>query len=349
MKNTSISNHYDNAPRDNDNQKTMQGFDKEFSSLTDYILRITYRIWEGKQIGLCYDYYSDDCPVYTLAGLSCGAEDVVQGTLDTLAAFPDRTLHAEDIIYSGNAQDGYHSSHRIRTHMTNTGNSGLGKATNKHAVINVIAHCIVKDNKIIKEWLVRDNYLLTQQLGFEPHTIAKKNAENMDKKLLDWQKQQIERLSQVDCTKKTPETPIKDNAKFIENLLHNLWNAKMLGDIQLGYAENARFYGPSGRELNGIDEITNFYLQILGTLSNLKFSVDHICTESELSKDSIAVRWSITGVHTGRILYGKPTNQPIYILGESHYKIVNGKIYQEWCVFDELAVLTQVYYARINK
>ncbi len=52
----------------------MQGFDPEFKDIVDYILRITYRIWEGKQAGLCRDYYSEDCPVYTLAGYAEGAD-----------------------------------------------------------------------------------------------------------------------------------------------------------------------------------------------------------------------------------------------------------------------------------
>ena len=55
----------------------MPGFDPEFTDIVDYILRITYRIWEGKQVGLCRDFYSADCPVYTLAGYIEGAEDKV--------------------------------------------------------------------------------------------------------------------------------------------------------------------------------------------------------------------------------------------------------------------------------
>ena len=72
-----MQNHYDSAPRGSRTKGAgMVGFDDEFTDIVDYILRITYRIWEGKQIGLCYDYYSDDCPVYTMAGITIGAEAV---------------------------------------------------------------------------------------------------------------------------------------------------------------------------------------------------------------------------------------------------------------------------------
>ena len=117
-----MNEHHDSAPAINP-PRNMQGFDAEFSDIVDYILRITYRIWEGKQVGLCHDYYSEDCPVFTLTGYTEGAEEVTQNTLKTLAAFPDRTLHADDIIWSGNPQDGFHTSHLITTEMTNLGPS----------------------------------------------------------------------------------------------------------------------------------------------------------------------------------------------------------------------------------
>ena len=82
--------HFDSAPGST-SSGAMKGFDPEFTDIVDYILRITYRIWEGKQVGLCRDYYSDDCPVYTLAGYGEGAETVTQNTLRTLGGFPDRT------------------------------------------------------------------------------------------------------------------------------------------------------------------------------------------------------------------------------------------------------------------
>ena len=176
MNTSRLNNHFDSAPPANASKGTMKGFDPEFTEIVDYITRITYRIWEGKQVGLCYDYYSEDCPIYTLAGMSVGSEVVVQNTLKTLAAFPDRTLHADNIIWGGNDADGYHSSHLISTQMTNLGPSEFGAATGKHATIAVIAHCVVKDNRVIEEWLVRDNHSLVTQLGLDPDEVAQQWA-----------------------------------------------------------------------------------------------------------------------------------------------------------------------------
>ena len=44
-----MDNHYDSAPA-TAAPGNMPGFHAEFTDIVDYILRITYRIWEGKQV-----------------------------------------------------------------------------------------------------------------------------------------------------------------------------------------------------------------------------------------------------------------------------------------------------------
>ncbi|WP_440683045.1 ester cyclase [Cysteiniphilum halobium] len=331
----------------------MKDFDKEFIDIIDYIKRITYRIWEGKQIGLCYDYYSNDCPIYTLDGIFYGSDTVVQNTLDTLASFPDRTLHADQIIWGGNDTDGYHSSHRICTHMTNLGPSSYGEATGKKAIITVIAHCIVKGNKIIKEWLVRDNYSLCEQLGYQPKIIAKEKARlPLQKDFIEWKEFMLNQIS-IKHSKIRQPYPVfstqSDSEAFICASLHNIWNTRMLGDIMQNYAADARLYTTRKRELNGHNEITFFYLQILSTFSQLKFSIDYVCSNTEGYDNAVAVRWSLSGIHSGNQLYGSPTQEAIFIIGESHFLLKNNKIYQEWTMFDELSVMTQIERSRIKQ
>ena len=47
-----------------------------------------------------------------------GAEPVVKATYATLKEFPDRQLLGEDVIWIGNDDEGYFSSHRIFTRAT---------------------------------------------------------------------------------------------------------------------------------------------------------------------------------------------------------------------------------------
>lgn len=343
-----LSTHFDTSPPNNPLAGKLKGFDPEFESIVDFILRITHRIWEGKQVGLCRDYYSSTCPVYSLAGITIGSEEVLQNTLNILATFPDRTLNPDKVIWSGNDRGGFHSSHRLTSVMTHLGNNEFGMATGRQAVIQVIAHCVCLNNQVIEEWLVRDNYSLVSQLGLDPVEFAKEKAKTDEprKEFQDWYNGEIlrlknsarkDRISPEDTQSKDPESVIQDH-------LHNIWNQRLVGDVRCAYDKDATLTGPSGRNLRGHNEIMAFYISMLATLSNLIFSPDHICILPDGNLDfDVSVRWTITGQHTGHGLYGQPCGGNILILGESHYRLSKSQIMQEWTVFDELAVLETIF------
>jgi predicted ester cyclase len=338
----------DNAPP-SEPAGNLPGFDPEFSDIVDYILRITYRIWEGKQVGLCQRYYSEDCPVYTLAGYSEGAEEVARNTLMTLGAFPDRTLHADNIIWSGDAVEGFHTSHLISTNMTHLGDSEHGPATGLAAKIQVIAHCVVRGNRIVEEWLVRDNWALAEQLCCDPWKLAAKLAQkplDPESRYGEWLDTEWERVQGTD---RTPHAalPTEGSHEQIEAMLHNIWNARLPGDCRSLYAENALMHASAHGDVDGVGAIERFYLKIMSALPDARISIDHACTESMLSGDYVALRWTVAGTHLGGSLWGAASDAPVLILGESQYRLKDGMIVEEWFVFDQVAVVTQIERARI--
>jgi predicted ester cyclase len=145
-------------------RQDLTGFDPDYSDIVDYIIRCTHRIWEEKNVGLCRSHYSADCAIHTLAGPVTGVEAVVANTLATLAAFPDRSLIGEDVIWSEDQPGLFHTSHRIVSLMTHLGDDAFGPATGRRAQVTTIADCLVRENRIVEEWLVRDNAHLVRQL-----------------------------------------------------------------------------------------------------------------------------------------------------------------------------------------
>ena len=91
----------------------MKGFDKNFLDLPDYIIKITYQIWEKKDVESIRDYYAEGIPVRSPDGVIYGPDVVVKATYATLNEFPDRQLLGEDVIWIGDEEHGYLSSHRI--------------------------------------------------------------------------------------------------------------------------------------------------------------------------------------------------------------------------------------------
>ena len=337
--------HYDSAPA-SAAPGNMPGFDAEFADIVDYILRITYRIWEGKQVGLCHDYYSDDCPVWTLAGYTEGAEAVTQNTIRTLGAFPDRTLHADNIVWGGDAETGFHTSHLITTHMTNLGPSEFGPATGREATIGVIAHCVCRDNRIVEEWLVRDNLSLARQLGIDiDHWLEQRSREPLGSEFAAWLESEWQRVSQVE--RRRLPYPENQPEGLVEAALNNIWNGTLVGDCHQLYTEDATLHASSRDDAVGIEAIQRIYLGLLGSMPDAKISVDYLCSNAMRDDATyVAARWTLAGTHSGGALWGEPTGAPLLVLGESQFRIENGKVTEEWLVFDELAVLTQVYRAR---
>ncbi len=327
----------------------MQGFDAEFTDIVDYILRITYRIWEGKQPELCYDYYSADCPVYTLAGYTEGADAVTENTRRTLQSFPDRQLFAENIIWGGDDQRGYHSSHLIRTTMTNTGASEFGPATGRAVEIFVIAHCVCRENRIVEEWLVRDNLSLVRQLGLDTQAHVKALASQpleSGSRYSDWLDSEKQRVSSGISMRDTTET-LKADEQGILAALGKLWNQRALETIDTLYASDACLHASARPDFSGRAAIHDFYQSLFANLEQPRVSFDYLCSDSMNDADPhVAVRWTLCGTHSGDSLWGPATGEQLLILGESHYRLQAGQVVEEWLVFDELAVLVQCERAR---
>ncbi len=324
----------------------MQGFDEEFDDIVDYIVQITYKIWEVKGGGRIYDYYLPNCSVHTAYGLSYGREEVIAGTLKMLAAFPDRKLHATNIIWSGNDQDGFHTSHLITSEGHNTGYSAYGPPTGREVVWRAIANCFVKENRIVEEWLVRDELHLVQQLGFDEWEIAAKLARQEPADAIQLHTHgEIDRILGQTTPEALPPKPSGDFdiEEFVHRSYHEIWNWRRLDRIGDYFIEDYLCHTVSGREFSGLDEYTAFLLMMLGTFPDSKMTVDHLYWNgNEADGYQVAVRWSLVGTHTGPGVYGEPTGKRVHIMGISHHHLRGGKFVAEWTVFDELALLKQL-------
>ncbi|HBK90384.1 MAG TPA: hypothetical protein DDZ68_01800 [Parvularcula sp.] len=334
----------------------MAGFDEEFVDIADYIIRITDRIWHEKKIDLCLRYYSEDSVIHTLTGDIVGAKTVEANTHATLKAFPDRTLDGDNVIWSGDDREGYYSSHLITSRMTNLGASDFGPATGKRVRIRTIADCLCLKNKIIEEWLVRDNAALVLQLGFDLTKTARSQA-SADR---DGSRNLIAALAQWrdDCGRDAARpisgsalpSPEREPAAFAEAVFGSIWNGRRVELLPAAFDFRVGAHLTAGRDLYGTVEYREYIEQVVTAIPDLKVRVDHVADIPYLADArDIAVRWSLSGTHQGDGAFGPASGAPIYIMGVTHWRVVNGRIREEWTVFDELAVLRQIETQRLNE
>lgn len=311
--------------------------------IVDYILGITYEIWEEGGVDLIHQYYAADSVIYGLDGITHGAAAVVDGTRATLTGFPDRLLLAENVIWSGSKDGGYYSSHRLLSVATNSGPSQYGPATDIRIRMMNIADCVIEDGVITKEWLVRDNMTLATQLGAEPVPEARKMAESRSSELVDWLDSESKRVTLVEVPEVAhqPVSPRQDPEGFAWRVLNSCWSGNR--DVfDTTHAPYSVLHRSPLSHYSGRGAVHDYYQNLRRIMGHVHFSIDHISSQpfAENGVD-IAVRWTATGFHEGEVLGVAPTGKPMFIMAVTHWRCINDRVSAEWTIFDDLAVLSQ--------
>ncbi len=317
----------------------MKGFDPRWSDFPDYILGITKEIWEGRCIAALNHLYAENIPVRFPSGLVRGNQAVINSALATLAEFPDRQLFGEDVIWSGNDEDGFLSSHRILSTATHLGAGYFGEPTGKSIAVRAIAECAAKDNVIYDEWLIRDTTSIVKQLGMDPKTFAA----NL-----------IEGEGGVDvCIK--PFTPAQDiNGGYSGSGNDNKWGAlfadilsrimsKEMDVIRNHYDRACQIEHPGGATGYSWAKTEQLWMALRSALPTAEFKIEHqIGRDDPMMSPRAAVRWSLYGKHDGWGLFGKPTGADVYVMGISHAEFGPWGLRREYTLYDEVMIWKQI-------
>jgi len=326
---------------------SMRGFEDTYVDIVDYIVRITHRIWEEKDIGYIYDTYSHKSKVNDDSGLQLGRDKIVADTVHTINAFPDIRLYADEIIWAGDDEVGFHTSHRTVIIGHNTGYSRYGPPTGRKITNWCIANCVALENEIFEEWVIYDTASLIHQLGFDLREMAREFGNQSDAGGGD-----DERFGDPERLPGQGTPPYLsleqgggfDVEDFIKVTYHNIWNRRMLATVRKAYVPGLRFRGSTNRVFHGRGEYQSFVLSILAMFPDLALQVDDVYwMGNDREGYSTAVRWSIVGTHRGMGIYGPPTGRQVRMWGISQHHIKDGKIVDELMLFNEFAVMQQIY------
>lgn len=322
----------------------MKGFDQKFKDFPDYILGITKEIWEDRGISTLHNYYGKDMYLRMPLGTSRGNSGVIAKTMETLVEFPDRELLGEDVIWSGNEDDGMLSSHRLFCTGTHLGDSMFGPATGKKVVFRAIADCYAINNSITDEWLVRDYGGIAKQLGWNSRDLAAKIIE--DEGGPDKCTRPLNSSNYVEGPYKGRGNDNEWGRKYADTI-HSLMSAE-LSVIQKDYDRSILGEYAGQILARGWQEVDKFWIGLRSSFPSAKFSINHqIGREDKHMPPRAALRWSLEGKHDGRGVFGKPTGADVYIMGMAHAEygaLVKGmpKIRKEYVLYDEVAIWKQI-------
>jgi len=325
----------------------MRGFEPTYVNIVDYIVRITHRIWEEKDIGYIYDTYSHDCTVWDDLGLQYGRDKIVADTVHTNNAFPDIRLVADEVVWAGNEVVGFHTSHRTKILGTNTGYSRFGAPTGKRIQLWCMANCVARDNEIFHEHVLYDTAGLVHQLGFDVNETAARFAalRVASPQLGNFMGGEPKRLSGQGkpASIAIPAAPRDDIDAFVRAAFHTIWNRRNFGAIDEVYAPNVVTQATAGRVYRGIGQLRSFILSMVAMFPDMTLTIDDLYWMGNPRDGFVAsIRWSAQGTHRGNGIYGEPTGKQVHLWGISQWAIEDGMVVKEWAMFNEFGILMQL-------
>ena len=317
----------------------MKGFDKKYKNFPDYILKITKQIWEGKDVDSIGEFYTDNIPVRSPFGITYGNKPVIEATYNTLKEFPNRQLLGEDVIWNGNDDKGYHSSHRILSKGTHLGDGFYGKPTGKDIYYRVIADCACKGNQVYDEWIVRDQGAMVRQIGYTPKEFAqimidKEGGLEKAKKLFDKNDVKLSDYNPINVEKNSPG---EKYSKILSKVFEEGYDFK-------DYNRASNIYWPGNKLGHGREDIAKLWNSLKSIFTDIKFTIEHVGYINEPNKNPRAsIRWFLEGIHSKESKdYGEKTNSKLFIMGINHVELNLDGVIREWVLFDEVAIWKQI-------
>jgi hypothetical protein len=233
--------------------------------------------------------------------------------------------------------------------MTHLGDGNFGKATAKKIQVRTVADCVCKDNRIVHEWLVRDQAAIALAIGISPQQLA--------------QQWLVARGSKPLLPLPQPAAPLWWHNPMSDEPLAVRY-AQSVGRMLQGQALPAALYdeaacslGPANSIHYGHAEIEGFYADYAASVSASSYDMESNCFMPASSATGrpprVALRWRLKGVSTGRGKFAGHAGQPIEMLGIHHAEFVKVKghwqVHREWVLIDEITLWMQLLSPRATK
>jgi hypothetical protein len=316
---------------------SMKGFDPKWKDLPDYILGITKEIWEDRGIARLHHYYGRDMIKRGSRRIIVGAQAVIDETNQSIAGAPDIQLLGEDVIWSGNEDDGFLSSHRVLEIFRER--DAEGQPTGRVIRERVIADCYCINDQITDEWLVYDRGASARQRGLHPREAAAAEI------AAEGGPEQCVRPFTWKDDRPGPYTGKGNDNEWgqrYEELLRRVMAADFTAAMAT-YDRAAHLTLPGGRTEHGAVEADRFWLGLRAAFPSAELVIEHrIGREDPMMPPRSAVRWSLIGKHEGRGMFGPPSGATVHLRGGSHSEWGPWGLRRDYVLFDEVHVWKQI-------
>jgi hypothetical protein len=246
------------------------------------------------------------------------------------------------VIWAGDDQQGFVTSHRYATTGHHLGAWRWGPATGSKVNLWGIANCVVRENEIVEEWVLHNQLSRLMALGIDPVWAAREYGNELNRTVADRHHGEVQRLVGGRAPQLLPESP-GDVEQFVRALWHNLYNRRDLSAVDRAYTPTVRWRGASNRVGYGRQDVKAMTRALLATFPDLGMQVDEVYwMGNEPDGFRVSVRWTAQGTHRGYALYGPPSNRRVHLWGINQLYISAGQITDDWHMWNEFDVMAQI-------
>lgn len=129
------------------------------------------------------------------------------------------------------------------------------------------------------------------------------------------------------------------NRTLAERWFEEIWNQGRESAVDELASPRLRFFGfPEPESVIGADGFKAAVRALQRSFSGIHISVD----ETVVQGDSVAIRWTARGAHTGTGLGFSPTGLPVTVPGMTMVHVREGRIYEGWNAFDLTSVIDRL-------
>ena len=285
----------------------------------------------------------------TMSDCNTGAIRSLPDTVHTNNAIPDIRLVADEVIWAGNEEVSFHTSHRTMILGTNTGYSRFGPPTNRSLRLLCIANCVARENEIYDEHVAYDTAALIQQLGLDVVETARRVAQEQrvqEPFAPNFAASEPKRLGGQAFPARVaiPEIIDGENLReFVTAAFDNIWNRRNFAAMDRIYAPDVVFEGSTNRVYHGVGQLRSHILSMVAMFPNVRMSVDDLYWMGNPEDGYlVSIRWGGVGAHRGNGPYGAPTNKEAHLWGITQWLIEDNQVQKEWTVFNEFGILMQI-------
>lgn len=129
----------------------------------------------------------------------------------------------------------------------------------------------------------------------------------------------------------------EQNKALAKHLFEEVWNSKNLTVLDELLASNFVFHN-SVQTLYGLAGFKQFATTYHKAFPEARFTIEDAIAEG----DTVVLRWSVRGVHTGALMGIPPTGKEVIVTGITITLLSNGKSVESWGEFDALGMLQQI-------